>query len=131
MTEYRVNIPLDPNEVARVFEASGINRPTKDIPRITRMFSNANLIVSAWEGNRLVGVCRALTDHSYCCYLSDLAVVRSHQKQGIGRELIARVRKECGEDVSLVLMSAPGAMSYYPALGFAVADNAFVIRRSK
>lgn len=35
------------------------------------------------------------------------------------------------EEVSLVLMSAPGAMAYYPKLGFALADNAYVIRRKR
>jgi hypothetical protein len=74
MIEYRDDQPLDPAEIARVFEASGISRPTKDLPRIARMFANANVVISAWDGARLIGVSRALTDYSYCCYLSDLAV---------------------------------------------------------
>ncbi|MFH1494165.1 MAG: hypothetical protein ABIG70_05155 [Pseudomonadota bacterium] len=66
--EYRDNQPLDPVEVVHVFEASGIARPTKDIPRIMQMFSNANVVISAWDGTRLIGVSRGLTDFSYCCY---------------------------------------------------------------
>lgn len=131
MIQYRANHPLDAEEVARLFEASGINRPTKDIPRITKMLANANLVISAWDGSRLIGVSRALTDFSYCCYLSDLAVDVDYQKQGIGRELIERTQAIIGDEVSLVLLSAPGAMDYYPRLGFALADNAFVIRRKQ
>jgi N-acetylglutamate synthase-like GNAT family acetyltransferase len=129
--EYRHNQPLDPAEVARLFDASGITRPTGDLPRIARMFSNANLIISAWSDNTLVGVARALTDHAYCCYLSDLAVDRAFQKHGIGKELIRRVQAVIGEEVSLVLISAPGAMQYYPKMGFTAADNAFVVRRKR
>ena len=99
MIEYRENQPLEPVEVARVFEASGITRPTKDIPRIAQMFANANVVISAWDGTRLIGVSRALTDYSYCCYLSDLAVDVAYQKRGIGRELIRRTQSIIGEEV--------------------------------
>ncbi|WP_310447575.1 GNAT family N-acetyltransferase [Thiobacillus sp.] len=131
MIEYRENQPLEPVEIARVFETSGISRPTKDIPRIAQMFANANVVISAWDGARFVGVSRALTDYSYCCYLSDLAVDVAYQKHGIGRELIRRTQSVIGDEVSLVLMSAPGAMAYYPKVGFALADNAYVIRRKR
>ncbi|ANJ67329.1 GCN5 family acetyltransferase [Halothiobacillus diazotrophicus] len=129
MIEYRLNHPLDAAEVARVFDASGINRPTADLPRIAQMFTRADLVVSAWDGDCLIGVARALTDHAYCCYLSDLAVDVAYQKQGIGHELIRLIQDDIGENVTLILLSAPGAMAYYPKVGFTRADNAFVIRR--
>ena len=129
--EYRHNFPLDPAEVARVFNASGINRPTHDLPRIARMFATSNLILSAWSEGTLVGVSRALTDYSYCCYLSDLAVDQAFQHRGIGRQLIERTRSILGEEVSLILLSAPTALAYYPKLGFESAGNAYVIRRSR
>lgn len=90
--EYRQNYPLDPVEVVRVFDASGISRPTADLPRIARMFAAPSLVISAWLDGRLVGVSRSLTDYSYCCYLSDLAVDRALQGKGIGTELIRRTR---------------------------------------
>lgn len=131
MIEYRYNDVLDPEDVVRVFEASGINRPTQDLPRIARMFASSNLVVSAWSEGILVGICRALTDYSYCCYLSDLAVDKAFQRQGIGKRLIAELRGVLGDEVSLILLSAPQAMSYYPAAGFSTADNAYIIRRSR
>lgn len=131
MIEYRHNFPLNPVDVARVFESSGITRPTNDIERITRMFAASSLVLSAWENGVLVGVCRALTDYSYCCYLSDLAVDHAFQKHGIGKELIRRAQTIIGDEVSLILLSAPGAMSYYPSLGFSKAENAFVIKRTQ
>ena len=129
--EYRHNFPLEAADVAAVFDNSGIRRPTKDLARIERMFANANLILSAWHEGKLVGVCRALTDFSYCCYLSDLAVDKAFQKHGIGRELIARVRSAIGEEVALVLLSAPEAMEYYPKVGFEKIENGFIIKRAR
>lgn len=129
MIAYCLNQPLEAADVARVFESSGINRPTADLPRIERMFAHANLVVSAWDADRLIGVARALTDHAYCCYLSDLAVDVAYQNQGIGHEFIRRIQDDIGENVTLILLSAPSAMAYYPKLGFTLADNAYVIRR--
>lgn len=129
--EYRHNFPLEAADVAAVFDASGIRRPTKELARIERMFANANLILSAWHEGKLVGVCRALTDFSYCCYLSDLAVDKAFQKHGIGRELIARVRSTVGEEVALLLLSAPEAMKYYPKVGFEKIENGFIIKRAR
>lgn len=127
--EYRHNFPLDPVDVVRVFDQSGIKRPTDNLPRIARMFAAPCLLLSAWVDNELVGVARSLTDYAYCCYLSDLAVNKDYQGLGIGKELVKRTQAIIGEEVSLILLSAPDAMSYYPTLGFEPAGNAYVIRR--
>jgi GNAT superfamily N-acetyltransferase len=129
--DYRHNLPLDPVEVARVFKNSGIRRPIDDLPRIARMFAAPCLVVSAWVDGTLVGVGRSLTDYAYCCYLSDLAVDKAYQGLGIGRELVRRTQSVIGDGVSLILLSAPDAMSYYPTLGFEPASNAYVIRRKQ
>lgn len=129
--DYRHNHPLDPIDIVHVFDASGITRPTSDLPRIARMFAAPSLVISAWQNGRLVGVSRSLTDYSYCCYLSDLAVEKALQGRGVGKELIKRTQAVIGDEVSLILLSAPGAMSYYPAVGFQRAQNAFVIRRKR
>lgn len=129
--EYRQNTSLAAADVAAVFDASGIRRPSKDLTRIGRMFANANLVISAWHENKPVGVCRALTDFSYCCYLSDLAVDKSYQKHGIGSELISRVQEAIGDEVALILLSSPEAMEYYPKLGFEKVENGFIIKRMR
>lgn len=129
--EYRHNISLAAADVAAVFDNSGIRRPTKDLARIERMFANANLVISAWDQNKLVGVCRALTDFSYCCYLSDLAVDKTYQKHGIGSELIARIQEGIGDEVALILLSSPEAMGYYPKLGFEKIENGFIVKRMR
>lgn len=95
------------------------------------MFANASLVFSAWHDGKLVGVCRALTDFSYCCYLSDLAVDKAFQRHGIGRELIARVQEAIGDEVALILLSAPEAMEYYPKVGFEKIENGFIIKRAR
>lgn len=120
---------ITPEQLAAVFNASGIRRPTDDLARMASMLKHGNLLVTAWDGERLVGVARALTDFSYCCYLSDLAVDREYQKEGIGRELIRRVHAAIGEQSMLLLLAAPEAMEYYPKVGFEFVQNGWIIKR--
>ena len=83
-----------------------------------QMVANANLVVTAWDGDILVGIARSVTDFCYTTYLADLAVRASHQRQGIGRELIRRTQDACTPETRLVLLSAPKAVDYYPRVGF-------------
>ncbi|MET4080853.1 putative N-acetyltransferase YhbS [Pedobacter sp. UYP30] len=128
---YKVNEMPNIDAVIEVYNDSGINRPTSNRARIANMYENANLIVCAFHQEELIGVARSLTDYVYCCYLSDLAVKASYQKQGIGKELIGLTREAIGEDTTLILLSAPEAMDYYPKVGFERIQNGFIIRRKQ
>ncbi|CAH1208917.1 hypothetical protein PAECIP111893_02934 [Paenibacillus plantiphilus] len=128
---YKETKAITASELARVFSSSGIRRPVEDLPRLEQMIANADIVLTAWDGDKLIGIARALTDYAYCCYLSDLAVDADYQKAGIGNELVKHVQARIGEEVSLVLLSAPGAMEYYPRIGFAHANNCFLIPRSR
>jgi len=114
-----------------LFRASGINRPVDDLARLAKMLAHANLVIGAYLDDRLVGVARALTDFSYCCYLSDLAVAREWQHCGIGRELLQRVKRRVGDEAMLLLLSAPAAMGYYPKVGFENVENGWIIKRAR
>ena len=129
MITYEIAKSFDIEKIIEVFESSGIVRPTKEKERIKSMFENANLIYFAYKNRELIGLARCVTDFSYCCYLSDLAVKKDYQKQGIGKMLIEKVREHIGEKVALILLSAIPAMNYYPKVNFEKADNAFIIKR--
>jgi ribosomal protein S18 acetylase RimI-like enzyme len=131
MIAYEVNKPLDAADVARLFDASTIRRPTGDLPRIARMLQHGNLTVSAWDNGKLVGISRSLTDFAFCCYLSDLAVDKAYQHRGIGKEMIAITQREIGEGVALILLAAPEAMDYYPKVGFSKIENGYIIKRQR
>ncbi|MGK0137932.1 MAG: putative N-acetyltransferase YhbS [Algoriphagus sp.] len=127
--DYKVNISISTEEICRIYESSGINRPTNDKVRIQKMYAQSNLVISAWDKGTLVGISRSLTDFAYCCYLSDLAVRRDYQKQGIGQALVAETRKIIGENVNLILLAAPSAVDYYPKIGFSKMNTAFIIKK--
>lgn len=127
---YKFDVVPGPDEVMELYADSGLKRP-EDRDRITRMYSHSNLVVTAWDKTRLVGVSRALTDFCYCCYLSDLAVRKRYQHHGIGRELIRLTKERIGDESMLLLLSAPAAMEYYPKVGLSRVENGFIIQRRK
>ena len=126
---FKINTKLTSEQVADLFSRSGINRPVNDLPRIQKMIDNANLTISVWDKDNLVGIARSLTDFCYCCYLSDLAVDKKYQKKGIGKELIKRTKKEISDKSMLLLLSAPTAMEYYPKVNFIKSESAFIMNR--
>ncbi|WP_042463275.1 GNAT family N-acetyltransferase [Neobacillus dielmonensis] len=128
---YKLNAATSAEQLAAVFNASGIRRPTEDLPRLQRMIDHADLTLTAWEDEKLIGVARAITDYSYCCYLSDLAVDKDYQKSGIGRKLVRLLQEQLGDEVTLLLLASPTAMEYYPKIGFETIDNGFKILRKR
>lgn len=116
-------------QLAELFRSSGIRRPVDDLPRLEKMLQHSNLVIGGFAGGRLVGIARALTDFSYCCYLSDLAVRKEYQRRGIGRELIDRVKRRIGDRSMLLLLSSPDAMTYYPGIGLEAVNNGWIIKR--
>jgi len=95
------------------------------------MIEQADVIVTAWDGERLVGVARSLSDFAFCTYLSDLAVDLEYQHQGIGRELVRLSREAVGEESMLLLLAAPEAVDYYPKLGMEPVASGWIYHRSR
>src|SRR5262249_11142562 len=101
--------------IVRLYNSSGINRSHK---RITKMYANSNLTVTAWDKNQLVGISRSLTDFCYCCYLADLSVREEYKHRGIGIKLIQLTKEIIGDQTMLWLLAAPSAIGYYPKVCF-------------
>jgi len=131
--EYDVGRMISAEEFIDILRRStlGLRRPVNDYETIKGMVKNTNLLVTAWSNDQLVGVSRSMTDFHYACYLSDLAVDQSHQRKGIGRNLIRLTSEQLGPNCKLLLVSAPDANDYYPKLGFEKSERTWVLPRGK
>jgi len=131
--DFRFGNDLNLDQVIELYNASGLGerRPVDDRRIMSDMLRHANLVITAWDGELLVGIARTLTDFSYVGYLADLAVRASHQRRGIGIDLIQRNRQEMGPRSMLVLLAAPKAVEYYPKIGFTKHDSAWTLRATE
>jgi ribosomal protein S18 acetylase RimI-like enzyme len=128
--EYRDDAEISVEVAIDLYKRStlGERRPV-DRPEIFEgMLKNANLTISAWDGSRLVGISRSLTDFTYVAYLADLAVDAACQRQGIGEKLIQETKRRLGRECMIVLLAAPKANDYYPKLGFEPNPRAWVLK---
>ena len=136
---YQINSAITPEQFTDVLSKSslGARRPLDNYYVIKGMLDNADLLVTAWvneeheeavndsESNKkLIGVARCVTDFSYCCYLSDIAVDEAYQKQGIGKSMIKKIEQQLPPSCKIILLSAPQASDYYPKIGFTKHESA-------
>lgn len=129
MIEYATDRTITASQFIAVLKNSTLaeRRPVDDLDCMRTMVAEADLTVTAWRGDELVGVARSVTDFAYCCYLSDLAVDASCQRQGVGEQLIQLTRQQLGPKCKLILLSAPDAQAYYPKVGFWQHPSAWVM----
>ena len=127
---YALEPDLPPEEFVDVLRRSTLaeRRPVDDADTIAAMLAHADVILTARAEGVLVGASRAITDFSYCTYLSDLAVDGAFQRRGIGRELIRRTHEAAGRQTTLILLSAPAAEAYYPHIGMEPHGSCWLIR---
>jgi predicted N-acetyltransferase YhbS len=126
MIHYRRETKLGAEEFVELLVRSTLaqRRPVGDPARIAQMVEFGNLTVTARDdAGLLVGVARCVTDFSFCCYVSDLAVDVAFQRQGIGRRLLELVKSSLHEKASMFLQAAPDAAEYYPHIGFSKVDR--------
>lgn len=131
--EYKINAPLSVDQFIELLREStlGARRPVDDRECMAGMVNNSNLMVTAWDGGKLVGVARSMTDFHYACYLSDLAVHEKYQKRGIGKKLQALTQQQLGARCKLIVVAAPDANAYYGHLGFANNPRCWVLDRER
>ncbi|GAA0722915.1 GNAT family N-acetyltransferase [Dokdonella soli] len=132
MITYRTDYRPGLEEARDLYHAStlGERRPIDDDARFAAMLAHANLIVTAWDDERLVGISRCVTDFVWTTYLADLAVRASHQRAGIGKELIRR-SQSAAPQAKVLLLAAPAAERYYPHIGFQHFPQAWMLRENE
>ncbi|MHB8973369.1 MAG: GNAT family N-acetyltransferase [Pirellulaceae bacterium] len=128
---YQLEPDLTVDEFIDVLRRSTLaeRRPVDESETMSGMLRQADILVTARSGGQLLGVSRAISDFSYCTYLSDLAVDVAYQRQGIGRALIRHTHEAAGLCTTLILLAAPKAVEYYPHVGFQRHDSCWMVPR--
>lgn len=146
--EYKINALISTDQFIELLRASTLaeRRPVEDRACIEGMLKNSNLTVSAWEisareksareksareNEKLIGIARSITDFHYVCYLSDLAVDKTCQHTGTGKELQRITQNQLGPKCKLIVVSAPSANAYYEHIGYINNSRCWVLDRNR
>ena len=130
--DYREGADISVDNAIDLYRRStlGERRPVDRPDIFEGMLEHANLVISAWDGDCLIGIARSLSDFTYVTYLADLAVDAHYQKRGIGKQLIKETQQRAKPECMIVLLAAPKANEYYSRLGFEHNPRAWVLSGS-
>ncbi|MDH5611507.1 MAG: GNAT family N-acetyltransferase [Gammaproteobacteria bacterium] len=130
---YKVNVPISTEQFLSILRESSLaeRRPVDDAACIDGMINNSNLVITAWDDETPIAIARSLTDFHYACYLSDLAVHKKYQNEGIGKKLLSTTQRQLGPKCKLILVSAPDANSYYKHIGFTNNERCWILNRNE
>lgn len=131
MIEYHDDAKLTAKEAIDLYKRSslGERRPIHNEATFEAMLRNANLTITAWDGEKLAGISRTLTDFAYVAYLADLAVDQEYQRSGIGKRLIEETQSHLSPECTIVLLAAPKANEYYEHIGFEHNPRAWILKK--
>lgn len=131
MIKYSDNSIITPEQAIDLYIRStlGERRPIDNLHTFEAMLKHADLIITAWDNEKLIGISRSLTDFSYVAYLADLAVDQKYQRKGIGKQLIQETQSRLGPECMIVLLAAPKANEYYAHLGFEHNPRAWTLKK--
>jgi ribosomal protein S18 acetylase RimI-like enzyme len=131
MINYSDKAPITAKQAIDLYKRStlGERRPINNVSTFESMLKHANLMITAWDGDKLIGISRSLTDFSYVAYLADLAVDEQYQRMGIGKQLIEETKARLDPECLIVLLAAPKANAYYEHLGFEHNPRAWTLKK--
>ena len=131
--QYKINTKITTEQFINLLKQSTLaeRRPVNNYECMQGMINNSNLIVSAWNEDKLIGIARSVSDFNYACYLSDFAVDKEYQKKGVGLKLQVITQEQLGPECKLILISAPDANTYYKHIGFTQNERCWVLNRDQ
>ena len=116
---------IDWDELSALYRVAPLgDKPAADLKLV---FGNSMFRAFAFDGARLVAAGRVLADGRDCAYLCDIAVLPSHRRTGLGKEIIGRLVRLSRGHRKIILYSVPGTESFYQAFGFRRMTTAMAI----
>ncbi len=65
---YRATHEIDLDQLTTLFNSVGWERRTSNRDRLAQLVRGSTYVVSAWDGDRLVGFARAISDSAFNAY---------------------------------------------------------------
>ena len=84
---------------------------------------NSDSLITAWDGNKLVGLGNAISDGYLVVYYPHLLVHPDYQGKGIGRMIVDRFQKKYGNFHQQMLTADGRAIDFYRKCGFEKAGS--------
>ncbi|MDQ0155806.1 GNAT family N-acetyltransferase [Robertmurraya andreesenii] len=109
------------------------NAYTKDLLVLKQAISQSLDVISAWDGEELVGLIRVVGDGLTIIYIQDILVLNAYQNQGIATQLMQKILDNYSHVRQKVLLTeeAPDVRHFYEKNGFQSCDKGSLVAFAK
>lgn len=128
MIKYCTDKKVDYNKLIVLFNQVGWNDKAKDTNRLRTMVENSQIVVTAWDGEEMVGFARCTTDYVFNGQINNVVVDASYRGKGIGEVLISKIINT-SEQVTYILRGDIENEGFYKEIGFEDAPLSLVYKR--
>lgn len=128
MIKYKLDKNVDYSRLIELFNEVGWVDKTKDLKRLGKMVENSDIVVTAWNGDYMVGFARCTTDYVYNGQINNVVVDSKYRNLGIGKNLVNKII-EGHKSVTYILRGDSENEDFYRNLGFECANRTFVYKR--
>ncbi|HEM4575480.1 TPA: GNAT family N-acetyltransferase [Streptococcus suis] len=125
MITYKQNPQLDFQAVLEIYDSVGWTNYTDRPTMLQKALEHSLLVLAAFDGDRLVGLLRAVGDGYSIMFIQDILVLPAYQRQGIGRQLLEQAVTHFPGIYQLHLLTdnTEKTRSFYEAIGFTAVDS--------
>ena len=117
MIEYRDTHEFSPEQLRRLFRSVGWS--SGEFPdKLVIAMGNYETVLSAWDGDDLVGMVCAMDDGIMTAYVHYVLVDPDHQGMGIGGHLIGMLKERYSDYLRIVLIAYDTELGFYEHMGF-------------
>ena len=112
-------------ELSNLYKIAPLGDKSPD--KLELVFNNSMFKYFVYDGEKLVGVGRALADGFDCSYICDIAIHPDYQGQGLGKAIIEKLVEDSKEHQKILLYAVPTKESFYAKFGFSHMKTAMAI----
>ncbi|GHO56792.1 GNAT family N-acetyltransferase [Ktedonobacter robiniae] len=119
--------PIDPHAVRELY-TSVEWWPERTEEQIAQVLAS-DVAVGAWDGERLVGFARVVSDHIFHAYIEDVMIHPTYQRRGIGQLLVSRLLEALPNVKTITLFCQEKLLPFYEIQGFRAFPSQVVMHR--
>lgn len=126
MIEFQTKKELNVATFKDLIQRTKLHRQLNNEDKLQKMITNADFLYTAWNGKKVVGYVRGLTDYADVVYVADLGVDENYRHQGIGKGLLKLIDENLGQELHSVLLASEYAKDYYAKVGYEKDNRGYV-----
>lgn len=116
---YKCHKNIEANDIEMLYTDAGWTNYTRDMPKLMRGIENSLDVISAWDGDILIGLIRTIGDGETIIYIQDILVLNEYKRLGIGRQLMKQILDKYLDVRQIILLtdSAIEQKAFYEGMG--------------